>query len=63
MTTKTFTGADRTLYHIAAREYSNALLWYIIAAANGLSDPVITGTMQLVIPPKPPSDNDGVPQQ
>ena len=61
MTTKTFTGADRTLFHIAAREYGNALLWAVIASANDLSDPIISGTVQLVIPPKPSTDNGGLP--
>lgn len=61
MTAKTFTGADISLFHIAAREYGDALLWVLIAAANNLSDPMITGTLQLVIPPKPPAVNGGIP--
>jgi hypothetical protein len=60
--TKTFTGADTSLFHIASREYKNALLWNIIADANDLDDYIITGTVQLIIPPKPPSDNGGLPQ-
>lgn len=59
--TRTFTGADVSLFHIAARVYSDALLWNIIASANGLSDYMIVGTVQLIIPPKPPSDNGGLP--
>jgi len=60
--TKTFTGADTSLFHIASRIYGDALLWNVIAAANGLDDYMITGTVQLIIPPQPPSDNGGLPQ-
>lgn len=58
-----FTGADVSLFHIAARQYNNALLWTIIADANDLGDYMITGTVELIIPPKPPSDNNGLPEQ
>lgn len=60
-TRQTFTGADVSLYHIAARLYGNALLGVIIAEANSLSDYMITGTVELIIPPQPPTDNGGLP--
>lgn len=39
-----------TLFHLAARLYGDARLWRRIAAANGLSDPMVVGLTQLVIP-------------
>jgi nucleoid-associated protein YgaU len=62
-TTKTFTGADGTLFHIALNELGDALQWYRIAEANGLSDPMITGTVELVIPEADPTTTGGIPQQ
>ncbi len=61
MTRETFTGADVSLYHVAARRYGDPLLWILIAEANDMLDPLITGTVQLVIPPKPSSNNGGIP--
>lgn len=39
------------LYSIAAQEYGNAMDWTVIAQANGLTDPKITGITTLNIPP------------
>jgi hypothetical protein len=36
--------------------------WYRIARLNRLSDPMITGTMTLLIPDPDPSTTGGVPQ-
>lgn len=63
MITKTFTGADISLMHIAAREMNDALQWYRIAQANGLSDYMITGTVTLIIPTPDSSLSGGIPQQ
>jgi hypothetical protein len=60
-TTQTFTGADRTLFHIAARLLGDPLAWYRIAQANGLSDYIIVGTVELVIPDPDPTPATGVP--
>lgn len=60
-TTKTYSGADVSLFHIAAREYGDPLSWYQIAAANGLTDPMITGTVDLIIPTKDPAPATGLP--
>jgi nucleoid-associated protein YgaU len=38
------------LYRIAAQTYGDATQWYRIAAANGLTDPLVPGPMTLVIP-------------
>jgi hypothetical protein len=62
-TVKTFTGADGTLFHIAARELGDATEWIRIAQANGISDPMITGTVRLIIPSRSPIKTGGIPQQ
>lgn len=60
---KTFTGADGTLFHIAARELGDATEWIRIAQANGISDPRIVGAVTLTIPDPIPTKTGGIPQQ
>jgi hypothetical protein len=60
--TITVSGADRTLFHVAARYLGNAAEWITIAQANGLSDPMISGIMELVIPDPSPVKTGGIPQ-
>lgn len=62
-TIKTFSGADRTLFHIAARELGDPLAWYRIADANGLTDTMIVGTVDLIIPGPDPTIQTGLPPQ
>jgi len=50
-TPKTVTVNGGTLYSVAANVYGDASKWQQIAAANGLTDPVLTGTHTLTIPP------------
>jgi nucleoid-associated protein YgaU len=59
--TLTFTRADVSLFHIAARLMNDATQWYRIADANSLSDPMIYGTIVLTIPDPDPSTTGGVP--
>lgn len=63
VTTKTFTGADVDLFHIAVSIYGDPLQWYRLAQANRLSDTVITGTVQLAVPQADPTNTGGVPAQ
>lgn len=63
MKIKTYTGADISLMHIAAREMGDASQWYRIAEANNLSDYMITGTLTLIIPSPDPTLSGGIPQQ
>ena len=49
------------LFRIAADELGDALMWWRIAALNGLSDPWIVGPLQLKIPATASSNNGGVP--
>lgn len=51
--TNTVTVAGGTLYQVAAAQYGDATQWKVIADANGLKDPVLTGTVTLKIPPLP----------
>lgn len=39
-----------TLFDVAARELGDATQWYRIAALNDLTDPWITGSIELKIP-------------
>lgn len=60
-TVKTFSGADVSLFHVAAREYGNPLAWFRIASANGLVDPMITGSVDLIVPNADPTPPTGLP--
>lgn len=56
------------LFALAAKYYSDATLWYIIAEENmsllldenGFINPNITGNKTLIIPPKPAQSNGGI---
>ena len=58
----TVTVVNTTLFHVAALYLGDATLWSLIANANGLTDPVISGTMQLVLPlvPSTPTPAGGL---
>lgn len=43
--------SNTTLFHLAATYLGDAMLWYIIASLNGLTDPWIDGLVELRIPP------------
>ena len=47
---KTVTVGGGSLYDVAAQQYGDGTRWNEIAAANNLSDPMITGITTLVIP-------------
>ena len=47
--------SNTTLFALAARYYGNALYWSVIAAANGLSDPWVTGQANILVPNLAPS--------
>lgn len=59
---RTLTVAGGNLFEVAAKEYADHTLWSLIAKANGLRDPFLTGTITLVIPDKPAQSraNSGV---
>jgi nucleoid-associated protein YgaU len=53
----TMTIAGGNLFRIAAQVYGDSSQWNRIAAANGLWDFIVTGTITLIIPP--PDKNAG----
>lgn len=58
-TQRTVIGGD--LYRIAAEAYGDATQWYRIAAANGLTDPLVAGPITLIIPdPTAQPTNGGI---
>jgi hypothetical protein len=61
--TITVTGADISLFHVALRYLGDATEWITIATANGLADPMISGTMTIKIPSPNPAPSGGIPQQ
>lgn len=48
------------LYRVAVEHYGDADLWTVIAKANGLKDPKVNVTIPLLIPPKPPTESNGI---
>ena len=46
--------SSTTLFHLAMKEFGDALWWTSIADLNGLTDPWITGQAQIAIPPLGP---------
>lgn len=49
-TGQVITVSNVSLYALAAQYYGNADDWTTIAEANGLTDPMVNGTMTLTIP-------------
>ncbi len=49
-----------TLFEVAAAELGSALQWINIARANGMSDPLITGQVELIIPAYSVIFSDGI---
>lgn len=52
--------ADTTLFHVAAKELGDATQWNRIAALNGLSDPMLRGVVELLLPPYDASATGGL---
>jgi len=48
------------LFQLAAVYLADATQWIRIAQANGLSDPVLTGLVELTIPPVDPTAGGGI---
>ncbi len=57
--TQTITTIGGNLFEIAAQRLGSALQWINIARANNLTDPMISGQKQLVIPPPSSTFSDG----
>ncbi len=61
--TVTVSAADVSLYHVAAREMGDARHWWALAEANGMSDPLLDGIVELRVPADAPRHLDGVPRR
>jgi hypothetical protein len=48
------------LFEIAATQLGSALQWINIARANNLTDPILTGQNEIVIPPFSSVFSDGI---
>lgn len=58
------TAADRTLYHVAARQLNDATAWWRIAQLNGMTDPdlsTFTAPVTLALPAIDTALDAGVP--
>lgn len=55
------TVAGGNLYALAAAHLGDATQWIRIAQLNGLSDPMLTGLVTLVLPPVDRNAGGGVP--
>ena len=51
------------LFQVAAQQLGDATQWLRIAQLNGLSDPMLSGVVTLLIPPVDASAGGGVAQQ
>ena len=60
--TQTVTAVGGDLYRIAAQYLGDATQWIRIAQLNGLTDPIISGTVTLLIPSVDPTQTGGLPQ-
>ena len=63
MITVSVSGADVSLFHVAARHLGDATQWIRIAQANDLSDPMLSGVVTLSIPDANPALGGGLPQE
>lgn len=61
MRTTTVTGGN--LFEIAARLLGDATQWVRLAQANGLTDPMLSGLVTLIVPQPDPSQTGGIPEQ
>jgi hypothetical protein len=57
----TVTGGN--LFRIAAEELGDATQWIRIAQLNGIDDPVLSGVVNLMIPPINPALGGGIAAQ
>jgi hypothetical protein len=55
--------AGGNLFQVAALHLGDATQWLRIAQLNGLTDPMLSGVVTLLIPPVNPSAGGGIAQQ
>ena len=52
--------AGGNLFALAAQYLGDATKWYQIAVVNGITDPMLTGPLALIIPPSGLPSNGGI---
>lgn len=57
---QTIVAIGGNLFEIAATQLGSALQWINIARANNLTDPMLSGQNQLIIPPFSSVFSDGI---
>ena len=55
--------AATTLFHVAAKQLGDATQWNRIALLNGLTDPMVSGITELLVPAYDPTATGGLPPQ
>lgn len=60
---RTITVVGGNLFRIAAEQLADATQWIRIAQLNGLSDPMLTGVVTLLIPEADPNAGGGIAAQ
>ncbi len=60
---KTVTLAGGNMFQLAATELGDATQWIRIAQLNGLSDPMLSGVVTLLIPDQDPNAGGGIAAQ
>jgi hypothetical protein len=60
---KTITVAGSNLFRIAAEQLNDATQWLRIAQLNGLTDPMLSGVVTLLIPDQDPNAGGGIASQ
>ena len=60
---KTVTLAGGNMFQLAATELGDATQWIRIAQLNGLSDPMLSGVVILLIPDQDPNAGGGIAAQ
>jgi hypothetical protein len=60
---RNFTIVGGNLFRLAAEQLGDATQWIRIAQANNLTDPIVIGVANLVLPDKDPAAGGGVATQ
>jgi nucleoid-associated protein YgaU len=60
---RTILQAGGTLFHVAAAELGDATQWLRIARLNNLSDPMLSGVVELRLPARDASAGGGIAEQ
>lgn len=60
---KTLTVVGGNLFRIAADQLGDATQWIRVAQLNGVVDPILSGTMTLILPDTDPTATGGIVRQ